>query len=554
MAGKTKKTKGRQGAQKGNSRIKSDYVLRYGREALEYEKKHQDIRMKAFVEQKTEFHSLKNEGNHYFALGTYETAIRKYEEALSIFRFIRVKPNGVAFTDGKINCADLEDVDVVGASNLEKQEIKECKVIAYLNIAACLLRLESFKEALAACESALKLEPNNIKAMFRRAKARVYCQDASSYDLSLAQTELAKLERVPNLQTDFQLEIKNLKNDIAVKRKKGLLPYTQSVETGGDDDFADFPKLGPNFEEEVKKWHETRASIPGAQPLWSFEVKKDGELPEEIKQVGKLIEQLRETAESYQKSGRKKEATALFQKIEEAEKSRLQLERVALMDFNSPTPYMRAMAKLFNLDLNDDSFKQELLRMQQSNLEDVRQLISSKKFLTRPDGSGSASGMLVNSVKTAGTSIASMFKGMFASTPTTTSTATPTSTSSQNPFSTTSFTSPSLSSPLNRPKTNTTTTPTIRSCSQKTLEESLDAQTLETLRNAGLLDDSNSPQEFKHSVHRSTPPTSREYRYGKKVKKTSGSNWDFAFVIFFVIAFAAIVFGVVFQSMYSNDF
>eukprot|EP00357_Protocruzia_adherens_P024080 CAMPEP_0115012558 /NCGR_PEP_ID=MMETSP0216-20121206/24818_1 /TAXON_ID=223996 /ORGANISM="Protocruzia adherens, Strain Boccale" /LENGTH=183 /DNA_ID=CAMNT_0002381657 /DNA_START=73 /DNA_END=621 /DNA_ORIENTATION=+ len=183
------------------------------------------------------------------------------------------------------------------------------------------------------------------------------------------------------------------------------------------------------------------------------------------------------------------------------------------------------MAKLFNLDLNDDGFKQELLRMQQSNLEDVRQLISSKKFLTRPDGSGSASGMLVNSVKTAGTSIASMFKGMFASTPTATSTATPTSTSSQNPFSTTSFTSPSLSSPLNRPKTNTTTTPTIRSCSQKTLEESLDAQTLETLRNAGLLDDSNSPQEFKHSVHRSTPPTSREYRYGKKVKKTSGSNW-----------------------------
>jgi tetratricopeptide (TPR) repeat protein len=53
----------------------------------------------------------------------------------------------------------------------DKQEVTKLKVTCHLNMAACYLKMEKEKEAIQECSSALKIEPNNVKALFRRGRA-----------------------------------------------------------------------------------------------------------------------------------------------------------------------------------------------------------------------------------------------------------------------------------------------------------------------------------------------------------------------------------------------
>lgn len=44
-------------------------------------------------------------------------------------------------------------------------------VTCYINIAVCNIKLEDYQEALNACNEALSLDQNNIKALYRKAIA-----------------------------------------------------------------------------------------------------------------------------------------------------------------------------------------------------------------------------------------------------------------------------------------------------------------------------------------------------------------------------------------------
>jgi cytochrome c-type biogenesis protein CcmH/NrfG len=52
----------------------------------------------------------------------------------------------------------------------------------FLNLTAAYLKLEKYKSAISSCDEAIKLEPNNTKALFRRAKALSLPEDSSTED------------------------------------------------------------------------------------------------------------------------------------------------------------------------------------------------------------------------------------------------------------------------------------------------------------------------------------------------------------------------------------
>ncbi|XP_017567842.1 sperm-associated antigen 1 [Pygocentrus nattereri] len=100
------------------------------------------------ADRRTEAHftSLKTEGNELVKKGQYHGAVEKYSECL-------------------------------------KLKSDECAI--YTNRALCLIKLECFAEAKQDCDSALKLEPSNKKAFYRRALAYKGLKDyeACSSDL-----------------------------------------------------------------------------------------------------------------------------------------------------------------------------------------------------------------------------------------------------------------------------------------------------------------------------------------------------------------------------------
>lgn len=69
--------------------------------------------------------------------------------------------------------------DIPPEHNCDEQgmDIKGLKVSCYLNIAACQLKHNNYNNAVINCTKALELDPNNLKALFRRGVALIYIQE-----------------------------------------------------------------------------------------------------------------------------------------------------------------------------------------------------------------------------------------------------------------------------------------------------------------------------------------------------------------------------------------
>jgi Tfp pilus assembly protein PilF len=61
------------------------------------------------------------------------------------------------------------------------REIKCLTVVSYLNSALCNLKSNRHTQAKNDCESALRLEPTNIKAIFRKGEVRISLVKCRSY-------------------------------------------------------------------------------------------------------------------------------------------------------------------------------------------------------------------------------------------------------------------------------------------------------------------------------------------------------------------------------------
>ncbi len=68
---------------------------------------------------------------------------------------------------------ELTFLEEDGNSQEEKAIIISCKLLCLLNLGACYLKLKDPFTAICACNEVLKLDPLNVKALYRRAKAKV---------------------------------------------------------------------------------------------------------------------------------------------------------------------------------------------------------------------------------------------------------------------------------------------------------------------------------------------------------------------------------------------
>merc|ERR1712070_1355808 len=87
----------------------------------------------------------KDEGNELFKGGNLRPAAARYVKALT-------------------HCAKFFDLGPE-----DEEEVVGVKLSLYLNLAMCYIKLENLDAALKQCEEALKLKPDNAKALYRRA-------------------------------------------------------------------------------------------------------------------------------------------------------------------------------------------------------------------------------------------------------------------------------------------------------------------------------------------------------------------------------------------------
>ena len=148
-------------------------------------------------EKLTSVPQLKSEGNTLFAGKDYAGASDKYSAALGRLEqlMLREKPG-----------------------DEEWNELLELKIPLLLNLSQCRLSLGDYYPVIELCDEVLKHQPNNVKALFRRAKAHVGAwnptqakQDFSSVmelDASLANTCKKEILTVENLEKEKNSEDK----------------------------------------------------------------------------------------------------------------------------------------------------------------------------------------------------------------------------------------------------------------------------------------------------------------------------------------------------------
>lgn len=89
-------------------------------------------------------------GNTFYSKSRYNEAIFCYTKALNVLN-----------TTG----GSSED------TNSDLQALVEIKMKCYSNLAAAQLKIKQYEDAEQACTAALSIQPNNVKALFRKAKA-----------------------------------------------------------------------------------------------------------------------------------------------------------------------------------------------------------------------------------------------------------------------------------------------------------------------------------------------------------------------------------------------
>ncbi|MCO5564326.1 hypothetical protein L7F22_017986 [Adiantum nelumboides] len=124
----------------------------------------------------------KEEGNAFFKAGNYWRAAKRYERAAIYIE--QDKP----------------------FSGDEKQQVQALKLSCYLNCAACKLKLNEFRVAVDLCSRVLELEPENLKALYRRLQAYIQVGE-----LDLAESDIQKALVIDPDNREVKLELKKLR-------------------------------------------------------------------------------------------------------------------------------------------------------------------------------------------------------------------------------------------------------------------------------------------------------------------------------------------------------
>ncbi|KAF5293880.1 hypothetical protein FQA39_LY13585 [Lamprigera yunnana] len=154
------------------------------------------------TERRTKGNSKKEYGNWWYSRGENQLAIQCYRRALDYLDEV----------EGGIKYPSSEETSDVTDAHL--QQLLEDRINVSNNMAAAQLKLELYDAALQSLQTVLRCQPDNVKALYR--KARVY---KAKNDISSALTCLKKAQKIQPDNADILKEVTHLEK-IKEKQKK----------------------------------------------------------------------------------------------------------------------------------------------------------------------------------------------------------------------------------------------------------------------------------------------------------------------------------------------
>ena len=134
--------------------------------------------------------------------------MRNKEEATELFKGSNFAHAAARYTKSLGHCHKFIDM-----TPEIKKEVESVKVSLYLNLAQCYLKLEQWSKVVPNCKDALTFDPDNVKALYRRAYALIKLKqiDEANKDVKLALTKKSDDKSLLKLKKIIDAHIKKAK-------------------------------------------------------------------------------------------------------------------------------------------------------------------------------------------------------------------------------------------------------------------------------------------------------------------------------------------------------
>lgn len=161
-----------------------------------------------------EAEKIKCIGNEQFKAQKYEKAKNKYTKTLRYLKHLD--------SENETDSSDSEDETKDKKLAEGEEKVKALSLSCYLNRAACRLKLGDYSGAAADCNEVLDLDPNNIKALYRRGQS-----NTNMKDFEQAMVDLQVAEKLAPNDKSIKTEVAKLKKLMEEKRQKDKQIYSK---------------------------------------------------------------------------------------------------------------------------------------------------------------------------------------------------------------------------------------------------------------------------------------------------------------------------------------
>ena len=336
--------------QMGLERKQFDKLPDFYKEGLYNYNSLKNIYKQSYQIKKYTYEAMKYKGIQHLNLKQYENALEQFIKCLCVFKYI-ICSNPKWASGGGIKDSELTYIEDKGNTPNEEQEIKIMIKNALLNISLIYLITKDYSNVRKACDEVLKYEPNNVKALYRKAKS--YIDDPKSliddYTQAEKLLELAYKLKPNNLEIKSTYEQFSKKlNEDKINEKKAYKNYYNRINNFNNN-------IINNKNEEKKMKNE----------------EDNGKA--QIRMMNLILEMCHKQKVEFERNGMDKEVKKYEKIIKQAKKYRDDLNELLDIDFDNPNEKLINLSRKEGFDLKDKNVQKYFYDLKMKLINEINE-------------------------------------------------------------------------------------------------------------------------------------------------------------------------------------
>ena len=309
-----------------------------------------NIYKQSYPIKKYTYESIKDKGIKHLNLKQYENALEQFIKCLCVFKYIKSSNTKWASGSG-IKDSELTYIEDKGNNIQEQTEINLMIKNALLNISLVYLITKDYDNTRKACDEVLKLEPNNVKALYRKAKS--YIDDPKSL---IEQYNLAEklLEQACKIKPD-NLEIKNALENFSKKLNEDKTKEKKVYKNYYHMNNNIINNNNINTKEEKRMKNEEDNGIA------------------QIRMMNLILEMCHKQKNEFERCNMEKEVKQYEKIIKQAKKYRDDLTELLNIDFDKPNEKLINLSRKEGFDLKDKNVQKYFYDLKMKLINEINE-------------------------------------------------------------------------------------------------------------------------------------------------------------------------------------